>query len=103
LKRLFFFIGFFLGIAFFVAANMYAYHVAEPPCCDFSIAFGFPFPLGRTGGFAGGTNLIVLGVVLNSLIGLGASFIFALLFARLLPWLVDLFRQAGQWHMKTRS
>lgn len=103
MKRLFFVIGFILGIAFFVAANIYAYHTAEPPCCDFSISFGFPFPLGRTGGFAGGTNFTIGGLLLNSAVGLVTSFVFALLFARLLPPLVDLFHQAGQWHLKTRS
>ena len=103
MTRLFFFIGFFLGIASFVAANLYAYHVAEPPCCHFSIPFGFPFPLGRTGGFVGGTSFIMLGVFLDTVVGLVSSSIFALLFARLLPWLVELFRHAGQWHMKTRS
>jgi hypothetical protein len=103
LKRLFFFVGFFFGIAFFVASNIYAYHVAEPPCCDFSISFGFPFPLGRTGGYAGGTSFIMSGLFLNSAVGLVTSLVFAWLFARLLPPLVDLGRQAGQWHMKTRS
>ena len=103
MKRLFFIIGFFLGIAIFIASNIYAYQVAVPPCCDFSISFGFPFPLGRTGGFVGGTSFIVWGLFLNSAVGIVASLGFAWLFAKLLPPLVDLFRQAGQWHLKTRS
>jgi hypothetical protein len=103
LKRLFFFIGFFLGIGFFVVSNIYAYHIAGAPCDDCSISFGFPFPLGRTGGFAGGTNFIIWGLFLNSAVGLVTSLVFAWLFASLLAPLVDLFRQASQWHVKTRS
>jgi hypothetical protein len=103
LKRLFFFIGFLLGIAFFVVSNIYAYNNAGAPCDDCSFSFGFPFPLGRAGGFAGGTHFIILGLFLDSAVGLVTSLVFAWLFAKLPPLLVDLFRQAGQWHMKTRS
>ena len=44
----------------FVAANVYDYHVAEPPC-DFSTSFGFPFPLGMTGGQFSDTSFIKVG------------------------------------------
>jgi hypothetical protein len=103
LNRKFFIIGFVLGIASFVGANMYSYHVAEPPCCDFSASFGFPFTLGRTGGFAGGTGLILVGVFADVVVGLVVSVVFGWLFAKSLPPIVNLFRQAGQWHTGTRS
>ena len=103
LKRLSFFTGFFLGVAVFVWSNIYAYHRAGAPCDDCAASFGFPFPLGRTGGFVGGTNFIMWGLFLNSAVGLVTSLVLALLFARLFPPVVDLFRQAGQWHMRTRS
>jgi hypothetical protein len=103
LTRKIFIVGFFLGIGIFVAANMYSYHVAEPPCCDFEIPFGVPFPLGRTGGFTGGTRFIVFGVIADIIVGLVASFVFAWVFAKLIPPLINRFRQAGQWHAKTRS
>ena len=103
MSRTFFNFGFFLGIAFFLTANMYSYHVAEPPCCDFSIPFGIPFPLAQTGGFAGGTRFIVLGVIADVIVGLVTSVVFAWVFAKSLPSMINRFRQAVQWHVKTRS
>ena len=103
MSRKFFIVGFFLGIGVFVAANVYSYHVAEPPCCDFEIPFGVPFPLGRTGGFTGGTRLIVLGVIADVIVGLIASVVFAWVFTKLLPPMIDRLRQAVQWHVKSRS
>jgi hypothetical protein len=102
-SRKFFIVGFFVGVGSFVAANIYSYHVAEPPCCDFEIPFGVPFPLGRTGGFAGGTRFIVLGAISDIIVGLVASVVFAWVFAKLLPPVINRFRQAVQWHVKTSS
>jgi hypothetical protein len=103
LSRPFFTIGFFLGLGLFVAANVYSYHVAEQPCCDFSVAFGIPFPLAQTGGFTGGTHFIVLGVIADVIVGFVASLVFARVFAKALPCMVSRFHQAVQWHVRTRS
>jgi hypothetical protein len=103
LKRLLFFIGFLLGMTFFVVSNIYAHNNAGAPCDDCSFTFGFPFPLGRAGGFAGGTHFIISGLFLDSVVAVVSSLLFARLLAMLLPPLVDSFRQAGHWHMKTRS
>jgi hypothetical protein len=103
MSRRFFIIGFCLGFVLFIAANIYSYNVAEPPCCDFSIAFGTPLPLGRVGGFVGGTHFIPLGVIANIIIGIVASVGFAWMFARSVPAIIDRFQQALSWHLKTRS
>src|SRR3989337_950589 len=96
LNRKLFIIGFLFGIVFFVGANMYSYHLAEPPCCDFTSSFGFPFTLGRTGGFAGGTGFIVFGIFADIVVGLVASVAFAWLFAKsLLPTLIYFDRPAN--------
>ena len=85
-----------------MAANVYDYHVAEPPCCHFSTSFGFPFPLGMTGGQFGDTSFIRSGLVLDIAVGVVTSLIFASLFARIVPMLVGRFRQVVDWHLKTR-
>ena len=103
MNRTYFIIGFFIGVAFFVAANIYSYHVAEPPCCDFSIPFGVPFPLARTGGFIGSTHFIVAGVVIDVMFGLNASVGFGWVFAKALPWITSVFCKGVQWHLRTRS
>lgn len=103
MSRPFLAIGFILGIVLFVAMNVYSYHTAEPPCCDFSVAFGFPFPLGRTGGFISVTRFIVLGMIADVIVGLVASVGFAWIFAKSLPVIINRFRQLIQWHVATRS
>jgi len=103
LKRLIFALGFFLGLASAVAANVYAYHVAEPACCHFSISFGFPFHLGTTGGFINDTSLILSGLYLDIAVGVVTSLIFASSFAIVIPTLIGLLREVGEWHLKTRS
>jgi hypothetical protein len=90
-------------MTFFVMSNIDAYNNAGAPCDDCSFTFGFPFPLGRAGGFAGGTHFIISGLFLDSVVALVTSLVFAWLFAMFLPPLVDAFRKAGHWHMKTRS
>jgi hypothetical protein len=102
-SRRIFIAGWFLGMGSFVAANLYSYHIAEPPCCDFSIPFGVPFPLAQTGGFTGGTRFIVLGVIADVIVGLVMSVAFAWVFAKSVPWIVSRFGRAVQWHVKTRS
>jgi hypothetical protein len=47
--------GLLLGPLFFVGANMYSYHRAEPPCCDGIAPFGFPLSYGTFGGYVGAT------------------------------------------------
>ena len=102
-SRTFVVVGFFLGVAFFVAANLYSYQLAEPPCCDRSISFGIPFPLAETGGYFGGTRFIVPGVIADVIAALVASVVFAWLFAKSLRLMGDRFQQAVRWHLKTRS
>jgi hypothetical protein len=102
-SRTFLIVSFFVGVGLFVAANMYSDHVAEPPCCDLSIPFGIPFPLARTGGFTGGTHFILLGVIADVIVGFVASVVFAWVFAKALPSMINRFRQGVQWHVKTRS
>jgi hypothetical protein len=103
LSRKLFIIGFVLGLVLFVAVNIYSYIVAEPPCCDLSTSFGFPIPLGTFGGFVGNTAFLLPGLIADTLIGLAASLVFGRTFAKLLPPIANLFRQAVRWHVSTRS
>lgn len=103
MKRTYFIIGFILCVGLFVAANIYSYQFVEAPCCDFDAPFGFPLPMGRYGGFFTITVIFWPGLIANALIGLGAGFVLGWFFTKLLPPLVNLFRQANQWHVKTRS
>jgi hypothetical protein len=103
MKRGFFTIGFVLGVVLLVAANIYSYQVVQEPCIDCSAPFGFPFPTGRFGGFVTGIDIWWPGLVANALVSVGAGFVFGWVFTKLLPPLVNLFRQASQWHVRTRS
>jgi hypothetical protein len=103
MKRTFFMVGFVLGLALFVAANIYSYRFVEPPCCDFTAPFGFPLPMGTFGGFTGSTNIFWPGLIGNALVSLGAGFVCGWIFSKLLPPLVNVFRQASQWHVRTHS
>src|SRR5713226_5395031 len=78
-----FLIMFGLGMALFAAVNVYDFSKTRPPCCDFGAEFGLPFPLGTTGGFVGGTHIHLTGLLLDTLIALGASILFAVVIERL--------------------
>ena len=78
-----FLITFIFGIAVFTAVNVYDFLETSPPCCDLGAQFGVPFPLGSTGGFAGGTHIHLPGLLLDSLIAITASIVFALLVEKL--------------------
>ena len=101
LSRKLFIIGFLLGVIAFVVANVLSFRKATAPCCDFPASFGFPFVLGRTGGFAGGTNPILSGFVVDAGAAIVACVAVAWLFARLFPPTLNLFRRVGQWHVRT--
>ena len=62
-----FIVGFVLGVAPFVAANIYDYRQmgfhGGGSCDDCSFSFGFPYPLWREGGFVG-VELILWGGLL---------------------------------------
>jgi hypothetical protein len=103
MKRTFFIVGFVLGFGVIVAANIYSYRFVEPPCCDFSAPFGFPFPMGTFGGFVGVTVFWWPGLIANALVSVGAGFVSGWVCTKLLPPLVNLFRQASEWHVRTRS
>ena len=103
MSRPFFTLGFVLGLGLVLAANVYSYHIAEPPCCDFSVPFGVPFPLGQTGGFIDVTRFMLLGVIADVIVGLIASVGFAWMFAKSFPSIINRFRQLAQWHVATRS
>jgi hypothetical protein len=76
-----FVISFLCGIALFIAINIYSYSQANPPCCDFSVSFGFPFELGNYGGFVGGPHIRWSGVIADIFVALATSYI--------LGWIVD--------------
>ena len=99
----FFTIGFVLCVALLVAANIYSYQVVQEPCIDCSAPFGFPFPTGRFGGFFTVTEIWWPGLIANAVVSLGAGLVCGWVFTKLLPPLVNLFRQASQWHAGTRS
>jgi hypothetical protein len=78
-----FIIGFFLGIALFVGANIYSYQALAPPCCDFFASFGFPLRLGNYGGFVGHTVIDLAGLIGDALIGICAGLLIAWAFVKL--------------------
>src|SRR5258708_1543118 len=72
-----FLITFILGMSLFAAANIYDFSHSAPPCCDLGGQFGIPFPLGTTGGYAGGTHLHAKGLLLDGLIAAAVSALLA--------------------------
>lgn len=78
-----FWITFSLTVATFVAINLYDYWHTTPACCDFSSRFGWPFALGRVGGFVGGTKIHLPGLLLDTLIAAAAAIVFALIVEKL--------------------
>jgi hypothetical protein len=104
-----FVLGFLLGACGFVGINLYSYYTVEPPCCDFHASFGFPIPWGDYGGFAGYTIIHIPGLIEDALIGLLASIIFAWVFAKSWPPLLNLISHSlaalkalRDWHLNTR-
>ena len=59
--------------------------------------------MGTFGGFVTVTVIWWPGLIANGVVSLGAGFVLGWVFTKLLPPLVDLFRQASQWHVRTRS
>jgi len=78
-----FLITFTLGMSLFAAVNVYDFSQTSPPCCDLGAQFGVPFPLGTTGGYVGGTNIHLGGLLLDTLIAAAASIVFALIVEKL--------------------
>lgn len=91
-----FIVTFMVGMSLFAAANLYDFSHSSPPCCDLGVQFGLPFPLGSTGGYAGGTHLHLRGLLLDALIAVAASILFAVIVEKLsrLTVLVNAARRA---------
>jgi hypothetical protein len=106
MRKSLFIIGVFVGALLFVGANIYSYSKVEPPCCDFFAPFGFPLEMGEFGGFAGSTFIDIAGLIGNGLIGICASLVFALLFAKSSPvifsFLFNSLTRLRTWHIRTR-
>jgi hypothetical protein len=81
---------------------MYSYHRAEPPCCDGIAPFGFPLSFGTFGGYVGATGYDFFFLFADVVISLGASAIFAWLFAKVAPTMFASCRQLVFWHGRTR-
>src|SRR5258705_10443207 len=78
-----FLVTFTLGMALFAAVNVYDFSKTRPPCCDLGAQFGVPFPLGTTGGYVGGTNIHLGGLLLDTLIAAVVSIVFGLVVEKL--------------------
>ena len=72
-----------LGISIFVTLNVYDFWQTKPPCCDASAQFGVPFPLGRTGGYVGATNIVWGGLLVDAFIAVSASVLLAFIVEKL--------------------
>lgn len=83
MRRKRFFITFTLGFSIFVALNVYDFWQTKPPCCDASAQFGVPFPLGRTGGYVGATNIRLGGLLVDAFIAVSASILLAFMVEKL--------------------
>jgi len=81
---------------------MYSYHLAEPACCDGIAPFGFPLSFGTFGGYVGATGYDFFFLFADVVISLGASAIFAWLFAKVAPTLFASCRHLVLWHGRTR-
>jgi len=84
MQRKRFLLIFLLGIAGFVAANVFDYSRTSPPCCDFSAPFGVPVPLGRWGGFFGTLTIYWRGLLADIFIAVIVSLFLAYVVERLL-------------------
>jgi hypothetical protein len=101
-NRSLFILGFAIGLSIFVGINLYSYHVAEPPCCDWFAYFGFPLQYGTFGGYAGYSGYKLDVWLLNCIISGVASAVFALFLERLVPPVLSFARDVVAWHAKTR-
>ncbi|HXD32975.1 MAG TPA: hypothetical protein VN643_17760 [Pyrinomonadaceae bacterium] len=102
MNRRFVIAGFLIGLAAFLAANVYSYSQAFPPCCDLTVAFGLPFPLGRFGGLVGQVSFFFTGILIDSLIAMFASLALGWLFSKALPFVFTSMRNVKLWHLGTR-
>ena len=93
--------GFVLNVLVCILVNVYAYSVANPPCCDRSVSFGFPLPLGTTGGYAGG-YLSLPGLIFDIAIWLSVSVTAGWWFERALPQAIKKAHEIAEWHVNTR-
>jgi hypothetical protein len=85
-----------------IAANIYSYLRVEPPCCDLTGPFGFPFTLGWFGGFFGSTSFMLSGLITNTLFAVVASAFLGWAFAKVWPRIPESFGQVAAWHARTR-
>lgn len=65
------------GLLVFVTVNIHEYWQTKPQCCDASSQFGVPFPLGRTGGYVGATNIHWGGLLADAFIAGAVSILLA--------------------------
>lgn len=77
--------GLAVGLAPFVAANVYGYlsmgSTGSAACNDCSVSFGFPFALWVEGGFVSVKRVLWAGLLADVLIALAAGVILGLVFA----------------------
>ena len=82
-----FIVGLVVGLAPFVAANVYDYlrmgSTGSAACNDCSVSFGFPFPLWVEGGFVSVKRLLWGGLVADVLIAAAAGVILGLVLTTL--------------------
>lgn len=82
-----FIVGLLVGLAPFVAANLYGYLRMGSPgsaaCNDCSVSFGFPFPVWVEGGFVSVKRVLWAGLVADVLVAAAAGVILGLLLATL--------------------
>lgn len=82
-----FLVGLLVGLAPFVAANVYGYLRMGSPgsaaCNDCSVSFGFPFPVWVEGGFVSVKRVLWAGLVADVLVAVSAGVILGLLLATL--------------------
>lgn len=95
-------VGFLLSLLLFVAANTYEYSTVKGFWGDMPEPFGFPFSLGRYGGFVGVTTLILPGLIADIVVCLVVSAILGLVFSRILPRAFVVGGNVMAWHTRNR-
>lgn len=82
-----FIVGLAVGLAPFVAANVYGYlsmgSTGSAACNDCSVSFGFPFPVWVEGGFVSVKRVLWGGLLADLLLAVAAAFLLGLVLAML--------------------
>jgi hypothetical protein len=102
INRTLFRIGFALSLLLFAYLNGHQYRVPDYAWADDYFRFGFPLPLGETGGFGGHTTYFLSGAIANTAVCFAACLFAGWAIVRVAPFAVKVAVNVWGWHARTR-